>query len=114
MSVKEGFPYDWHDGILMSMNAVFPQRRDEYGNVTLELLLYELPEDAQRKQYRVMFSKVTRLQFTASVCDLADNAGAGNIEKYVHLPQQDGQIVWIYLMEGVVEMHCEDMCLADV
>lgn len=102
MRARLSAPSDWHDGILLAINATLPTRRGVGSSVAIDSLLYDEPEAAARTRYKLTFADVRNLHIAASIEQLADNAKAGNIDKAIVLTDGNRTSIWIYLMEGHV------------
>jgi hypothetical protein len=91
----------WHDGNVVSVSFLI----DERGKATVHItaLLHIDEKGGGRGSFRINCEGVSRFNTTLDVAELKDNVFAGNISNgYLK-----GNTLWIYVTDGLIEVHAK-------
>lgn len=96
----------WHDGQILELRVI-PAIERKQAQIVLNMNLYKSGDAPEREPYEMVFEKVIRFTSTADFIALKDNSRAGNIYS-ANLYNEDKSLYRFYLVEGYIEIECEN------
>jgi len=97
----------WHDGLLRGVSMTVDAKGTSI--TIISGLFYRTEQAKERTAYAVTCEEVSRYTCTLSIKELKDNAFAGNVSNgYLK-----GKTLWLYLTDGLIEIHAKKFHLSE-
>ncbi|GHA16284.1 hypothetical protein GCM10008090_27610 [Arenicella chitinivorans] len=95
----------WHDGNINSLNYSVAESG---ASLAIEAEFYSTPESTQRDKFTINCRDVTRFNNVINFLEVKDNYSAGSVSNgYLR-----GNTLWLYLLDGVIEIHADQISVS--
>lgn len=103
----------WHDAVFDNVNLSAGQSSGLSSTAVLTMKAYLRREDSERTDVRIVCLGVQKVIVNVSFFELSDNRRAGNVSNlYLKpLPGQNFLALWIYLVDGIIEVIAQEFDL---
>ena len=92
----------WHDGNINSLNFTVSKSG---ASIEIEAEFYSTPDSTQRDKYTINCGDVFRLNNVINFLEIIDNFSAGSVSNG-YLKENT---LWLYLIDGVIEIHANEI-----